>query len=151
MSFLTWRGPFPANPYDSLNPAICRGSIVLAHPGEVDSLVLTTSDGDAYQREETNWLRSDGRSLQGGLRITGSMPTPEQWVGNFAVKLPQLALFRNFLMQQKTSATPITLIDHWVPTLYRTVPVFLSVDDRWKTPIGHGHWYRIQFRAEEIL
>ena len=120
------------NPY--ITTANCRAHIVLAHPTEADGLILTRGSDTPYKRGEAGYLKGEGRSIAGSLKMTGTPVKKYEATCNFIVDLPMVDHFRRLLALQR-SAVPITVIDNWTNGRSQTFTADISIGDiQWETP-----------------
>ena len=120
------------NPY--ITTANCRAHIILSHPTEANGLILTRGVDVPYKRGETGYLKSEGRSIAGSSKMTGTAIKKYEATCNFIVDLTMADQFRRLLALQR-SATPITVIDSWITGRSQTFTADISIGDvQWETP-----------------
>jgi hypothetical protein len=140
--FRSWQGTTPGNPYLGGTHLY----VVLAHPLIADALVLAQHTEKPYQRNLTDLPKQDGRSLMGGLKMVGPRyAPPPKWEMNVLVKPHQMELFESLLFIQRNSVNAITLQDFYGPGDVH--PVWLDVDDRYRTEVAACRWWQLQFAA----
>jgi len=121
-----------ANPYITVEN--CRAHIILTHPTEANGLVLTRGTDVAYKRGESGYLKGEGRSIAGSLKMTGTPIRKYEATCNFIVDLTMADQFRRFLALQR-SAIPITVIDNWITGRSTIFTADISIGDTaWETP-----------------
>ena len=149
MAFLSFLGSSTTNPY--IISGVCtRSHIVLAHPSIVDSLVLSTSQAQAYDRVTQGLTKSSGRSVTGSIDLIGESYQKVKGSCNFVANSAMLALFEALYTTQSTSSTAITVDDKWVLNYYKTYFAFIDLtDEKWKTPIGLNWSHLLQFNLLE--
>ena len=117
-----------------LTPANCRAHIILTHPTEVNGLILTRGVELPYKRGETGYLKSEGRSIAGALKMTGTAIKKYEATCNFIVDLTMADHFRRLLALQR-SIVPLTVIDNWITGRSQTFTADISIGDaQWETP-----------------
>jgi hypothetical protein len=143
------KGVTPANPY--LLPSECRAHVILAHPSEPNSLILTTGEGDApYSRNTDGHLKMESRSIVGSPKFQGANYLKDSAVCNFLMSSAMVDQFERLLVVQR-STQPITVIDQWDNTRSKTFNGIISIgDSKWKTHKGPGWTYLVQFEVQEL-
>ena len=120
------------NPYTTV--ANCRGHVILAHPTEANGLILTRGSDTPYKRGESGYLKGEGRSIAGSLKMTGAPVKKYESTCNFIVDLAMADHFRRLLSLQQ-STVPITVIDNWTAGRSQTFTADISIGDaQWETP-----------------
>ena len=120
------------NPY--ITTANCRGHVILAHPTEANGLILTRGSDTPYKRGESGYLKGEGRSIAGSLKMTGAPVKKYESTCNFIVDLAMADHFRRLLSLQQ-STVPITVIDNWTAGRSQTFTADISIGDaQWETP-----------------
>lgn len=148
--------------------------LVLSHPSASNSLVITEFGESGYNSTITNFLTSDGRTVQGTTRVQGGGYFPkQQWeIQECIVNDLQLKMFDALLALQTSTGVAMSLQDSfskyqyipgttelpvWVsgsPTTnvlgfsegYTVWNAFVDVDSGYKTFIGSER-YLLQFTA----
>ena len=134
------------NPY--LLPSSCRSHIILAHPTEVNGLILTRGEGEPYSKSTEGFLKGDGRSIAGSLKVNGNQWKKDSSTCNFVMSLDMADQFRRMLTIQETSEIPITIIDNWVTGRRSVGTGTLTIGDKkWETS-KPGRQFLIQFAIE---
>jgi hypothetical protein len=150
MPFLSLlKGITATNPY--LTSPTCRAHVILTHPSEVNSLILTTGDGAApYSRNSEGHLKIEDRSITGSPKFQGANYLKDSATCNFLLSSVMLQQFERLLVIQRSSI-PITVVDQWDPSRYKTFNGVISIgDSKWKTHKGPGWAYLVQFTIEEL-
>jgi hypothetical protein len=143
MSYVSWVGTTPTNPYP-----IAQKHIILAHPLVPDALILAQFQTDPYSRSLVGFPASDGRSRSGGIRVKGDRyPAQPEWEFNLSCKTPQLNLFEALLSVQSTSPVPVTFTDNFSGTGAATV--WIDVDGRYATPATTIDLWKLQFKLSK--
>ena len=120
------------NPY--ITTANCRAHIILAHPSEANGLILTRGVDVAYKRGESGYLKGDGRSIVGSLKMVGAPVIKLEATCNFIVDLAMADQFRRLLALQQATP-PLTVIDNWTTGRSQTFTADISIgDNAWETP-----------------
>ena len=120
------------NPY--VTAANCRAHIILTHPTEINGLILTRGVELPYKRGETGYLKSEGRSISGSLKMTGTPVKKYESTCNFIVDLTMADHFRRLLALQR-SIVPLTVTDNWITGRSQTFTADISIGDaQWETP-----------------
>lgn len=152
MPFLTFKkgsnesAVFPTNPFNEIGE--CRAHVILNHPSEANGLILARGE-NAYSRGETGYLNSEGRTITGSLKFTGSSVEKHESTCNFIVDLEMANHFRRLLLLRQ-SLTPVTVVDNWAHGRSQTFLAALSIGDaRWETP-HPGRLFLLQFSLLEI-
>lgn len=142
MSFVTYDGIVAANPHAGTQTY----HLLLAIASLTDTLILSEFGDNPYQYWREGYPKSEGRSMTGGIRITGSHPPKRRWDLAFHATDAMAALFEGILGAQSPTQ-PTTMVDAWsAPGNYS---VWLDVADKWRTPIGAGI-HLLQFSAREV-
>ena len=136
----------PTNPY--LAGPNCRAHIILAHPTESNGLILTRGGDDAYKRGEDGYLKGDGRSIVGSLKMNGASVIRSEAECNFIVDLAMANHFKRLLALQRESV-PVTVIDNWITGRSLTFNADISIADKnWETSKPMG-FFLLQFALFE--
>lgn len=158
----------------STNPYTAFKRVTLAHPSAAHSLLLSGfQEAGGYQSSLRDWKVSGGRSLTGGVRVTGAgYKPPEQWQLNAVANKRMVSLFEVLLALQNSTSTPVSLVDEFEKAIYvagaMNLPawlagypvtgdlgypegfaaynVWLDVDEGYKTFLGADR-YLLQFQA----
>jgi hypothetical protein len=143
--FVTWRGTAAAN--------IITGSNIALSTQTSDVLVLSDFLGDAGQArqfEQDNWPSSDGRSLDGILRIKGKnlVQYPKIWKCSFLVKPAQLALFEQLQDAQGAINAQLRVQDNW-EAIGTPVNVWMDTKPGYRRAIGSS-WHNLTFDLYEV-
>ena len=134
------------NPY--ITTANCRAHIILAHPTEANGLILTRGTDPPYKRGESGYLKGDGRSIVGSLKMTGAPVIKLEATCNFIVDLTMADHFRRLVALQQATI-PLTIIDNWITGRSMTFTGDISIgDNAWETPQGN-RLFLIQFMLFE--
>jgi hypothetical protein len=144
--FVTIDGSYAANPL----PAD-EWHILLAHLSLPDTLVLShfpSGVATPHLSIRSGWPQTEDRNARGILPIQGSMARIKtEFQSTFLGSKACCDLFDQLLAAQNGNSS-VTLIDRFYGQT-QAYPVWLNVDQQYKTPYVEGRWWTLQFRALE--
>jgi hypothetical protein len=143
--FVTIEGTYIVNPINGN-----EYHIQLSHPALPDSLILSWfPDGTTvpYVRSQTGWPQATDRNPKGILPIQGSMDrVAPEFQATFLGSQDCCDLFDALLEAQNIASGAVTLIDRFHGNNL-AFPVWLQVDQQYRTPYVEGEWWALQFRG----
>lgn len=94
--------------------------VTLAHPSIAHSLLITAfPSSEGYKSSLRDFKTSEGRSLTGGVRVTGAgYRPPQQWQISAVVSRQMITLFEALLATQNSSSIPPTLVDEFEQAIH---------------------------------
>lgn len=140
------------NFYSATNPVTAFRRVEITHPAVVDRVLIHSFPDPlvGYKSSLQGWLRTDGRSLSGGLRLQGAgYAPPSDWQISCNATPVMVGVFGQILRAQNDTSTAASLLDYFEKIEY--IPGQMAAPTWLGTPSTNARGYLEGYAAYNVV